>query len=518
MYKVLLVDDERIILEGISKIIDWASLDTQLWGTARHGIEALERIAIEQPDIVITDIRMPGMDGLQLVERIHDLYPEIRMIMLSGFNEFEFARKAMLYGVKHYLLKPCSEQSINQALSEVVEELKQSQSEEQFIQRIQSELTRVLPHAKEQFLKEMVTNKTYGKREWDNFRSLFGIQLETMHVRLALFQAEGQVEYEHLFAVMNIAEDIVERPHLLLGTTIGERVLLLIHDELSEDELIGVLEQVRFIFKKFYKMDMTIALSDSGEITEARSLYRETMECLNHRFYLGEGGLITNRDITQLPEPNEADFTYDEDKLCMLVKSGRSDEVTREINELFEAMIQERLQADTAKTHVTAIYMAIIRQGLQERLPIYMKDLTKLLGLDTLHALKDFLRAAALEITLVYYEANRNKHSSIIAKVLGIIHDNLGNPLLSLHWVAGEMLYMNSDYLGKLFKKELGDKFSNYVTKVRMDKAIEWINQSEDVKVFELADRLGYGDNPQYFGQVFKKYTGFTPTEFKRAP
>src|SRR5690606_9164544 len=122
MYKVMLVDDERIILEGISKIMDWASMDTILWATARNGIEALERITVEQPDIVITDIRMPGMDGLQLIARIHERYPSIRFIMLSGFNEFEFARQAMQFGVRHYLLKPCSEHKIREAVVEVVEE------------------------------------------------------------------------------------------------------------------------------------------------------------------------------------------------------------------------------------------------------------------------------------------------------------------------------------------------------------------------------------------------------------
>ncbi len=518
MYKVMLVDDERIILEGISKIMDWKAMDTILWATARNGLEALEHIAVEQPDIVITDIRMPGMDGLQLIARIHERYPDIRFIMLSGFNEFEFARQAMQFGVRHYLLKPCSEENIRDAVVEVVEELRQAQDAEQFLARIQAELSRALPHAKEQFLKELVTNKTYGKRDWDNFRSMFGIEEERIKVRLALFQVEGAIEYEHLFAIMNIAEDILRRPPLMLGTSIGERVLLLIHDERPEEELIGSLELVRATFRKFYKLDATIAVSDPGDITAARRLYRETVACISHRFYLGEGSLITARDVESQQVMNDSSFIFDEEQLCMLVKSGLREEAARSLDDLFDAMTQDRMDSDTARSHIISVYMAIIRQGRPDELPAYMKDLTKLTDANTLQAMKQFVKAAADEIATQHYEAKRNKHSTIINKVLAIIQDNLGNPMLSLHWVAGEMLYMNADYLGKLFKKEIGDKFSNYVMKIRMEQAIAWMNESEDVKVFELAERLGFGDNPQYFGQVFKKYTGSTPSEYKKMP
>src|SRR5690554_4350705 len=136
MYRVLLVDDERIIIEGISSIIDWGSYGTELIGTARNGLEAYEFIVMHEPDIVITDIRMPGMDGLQLVQKVRENDHHVQFIMLSGFGEFDYARKAMRYGVKHYLLKPCNEQLITQALTEVVEEWNQTLSKEQFMEKI----------------------------------------------------------------------------------------------------------------------------------------------------------------------------------------------------------------------------------------------------------------------------------------------------------------------------------------------------------------------------------------------
>ena len=127
-----------------------------------------------------------------------------------------------------------------------------------------------------------------------------------------------------------------------------------------------------------------------------------------------------------------------------------------------------------------------------------------------------FLKALPRSITNSFYEKNKNKHSAIINKVIEIIDTHLGMQNLSLHWVANEMLYMNADYLGKLFKKETGEKFSNYLTRLRIEMAIKLIENENDVKVFEIAEKIGYGENPQYFSQVFKKHTGYTPSEYKR--
>ena len=112
MLKLLIVDDERIIRETMATIIDWNTLDIQLIGTAKDGIEAYNIILDEYPDIVLTDIKMPALSGIELIAKIHEINPQTQFIILSGYGEFEYAKKAMQYGVKHYLLKPCNEMQI----------------------------------------------------------------------------------------------------------------------------------------------------------------------------------------------------------------------------------------------------------------------------------------------------------------------------------------------------------------------------------------------------------------------
>lgn len=516
MYKVLLVDDERIILNGISNIVNWRVCGTELTGTARNGLEAYDFILGQPPDIVISDIRMPGMDGLELVGKVHALNPYIRFILLSGFSEFDYAKTAMQYGVRHYLLKPCNEADIQDALKELVEEIRQSEGREQFVQNLKYGLKKVMPHVKEQFLKEFVTNKTYGSRDWDYYCQLFDLQWDNAPVRLILFQLEGAFEFEHLFAVKNIAEEIIDRP--LLSSTFGKQVLLLVKDDGNTEELFEKMEQIRQTFQGFYRLELTVALSEPGDMSQARHLYKQTLECLNHRFYLGEGSLITVRDL-QSPDTGEiGELPYNEQELLLKIKSGRLENAEEEISRFFRQLGDMRQDIHTVKSHVIQCYMAIIRLGSTETMNQYMSKLVQLLEMDTLQAIQQTFNSIAKEITLKHYEQNKQKHSAIIGKVLDIIEAHISDPDLSLGMVARQMLYMNADYLGKLFKKETGEKFSNYVIKLRIKKAAERIMRNEDVKIFELAEQLGFGDNPQYFSQVFKKVTGYTPSEYMKSP
>ncbi|AEI44169.1 response regulator [Paenibacillus mucilaginosus] len=516
MYKVLLVDDERMILDGISQVVDWAAAGTQLAGTARNGIEAYDAIVQDPPHIVISDIRMPGMDGLQLVEKVHREFPQIRFILLSGFSEFEYAKTAMKNGVRHYLLKPCNENKIVEALAELTEELQQSRRRDDFVRSMREGLEKVLPHVKEQFLKEFVTNKTYGSGDWEYYRKLFHIETDTRTIRFIVFRLEGAFEFEHLFAVKNIAGELLEQA--VLSSTVGDHVLMAIEGSGDVKALLERLEGIRTTFLQYYRIDLTIALSEPGDIVHSRQLYKQAMACLNHRFYLGEGSVITEADLAEVaPAVDGGEPAFDAEKWTLPIKSGHWEDAEREIDAMFAGLAERRLDIHTAKSYVIQWFMEMIRLCEPAERNANMGRLVPLLELDTLQAIALFFKRMAQEIARRNYEQTRCKQSAILSKVMEIIDAQLGNPELSLQWVAHEMLYMNADYLGKLFKKESGEKFSNYVMKQRVKKATELLGQGGDVKIFELAERLGFGDNPQYFSQVFKKYAGCTPSEYMKS-
>jgi len=510
MYKVLLVDDERIILEGISSIIDWEEIGTELIGTARNGLEAYDFIVREKPDIVICDIKMPGMTGLELVARVSKEFPDVKFIILSGFNEFEYAKRAMEHGVKHYLLKPCNEKSIVEALTSIINDLSTDAKKEQSLFDMKSRLDQIQPYMKKQLLKEFITTKLDNNQGIQFYEKLLRVNFHDEFIRLIIFRIEGEYHYEHMFVIENLGEDLFSES--VLSTNIGEYALFLV-DEQDFSILQDRIERLRNHFFNIYEMDMTVAISEMDCITNVRKLYLEALECLHHRFYLGEGSIITKNDIQQ--DTKLTDYEYDGQSLCLFIKSGNIEKVENEIVQFFQELASKRLSIGLARSYVMQLFLVMIQHTDSKRIQSYTGKMSSLLEMDTIQQMKESFLMTAIDITQHYYEKHKSNHSEVIQKMMDLVEKNLANTDLSLKWVANKV-YMNADYLGKLFKQETGEKFSSFVTQQRINKAMEQIELMDDIKVFAIAESIGFGDNPQYFSQVFKKFTGYSPSEYKK--
>lgn len=512
MYRVILVDDEKIILDGISSIIDWDMLHTRLVGKAANGIEAYQLIKNLQPHIVISDIKMPGLNGIELVSKIKKEYPSIHFILLSGFSEFHFAKKAMEYGVKHYLLKPCNEKKIMEAIQQTISEIRIKEKRKRYLLEMKKKMDTVQPFVKKQLLTELVTSKKSEKNVLAYYQRIFHTRLEDKKVCVVLFHLEGDFNYEHLFMLENVGSDIFGSP--IFSSNIGEYILFLVDENNGQEELQERIEEIRKNFYAVYEMDMTVAVSGAGPITLTRKLYQEALECLSHRFYLGEGSIITKKDIQQEQEINNLEFG--DLPLFLEIKSGNWNKVKQEMDDIFQQIAVKRDPIHLTSTYVIQLFLTMIQACCAKSLSDYMGKITYLLEVDSIQAMKEFLLHHTKEITFIYYEKHKSSQSHIIEQMKEIINSELSNPALSLKWVA-KQVYMNADYLGKLFKQETGEKFSTYVTKMRVNKAMEEIQKTDDVKILTLAEMIGFGDNPQYFSQVFKKHTGYTPSEYKNA-
>lgn len=513
-YKVLLADDEKIIVQGISSVVDWGALDTELIATARNGIDAYEKIIALQPDIVISDIKMPGMDGLSLVATVHQEFPSIKFILLSGYSDFEYARTAMHYGVKNYLLKPCNQVKITAAIQEIVNELEEKRVQDHFISNLSEKYAKAQPFIKAHLLTEFLTSKSYSNKDLFFYQQLFDFGINDQQVRLVLFKLEGSFSYEHLFATLNIGTEILES--VLLSTNVGENALFLIEDFRDPEELQQQIERIRELIYQYYKKDTTVAVSEGDHIKNARKLYREAMECLEHRFYLGEGSIITRSDILPVNIAVPHDFFVDEQQIVLKIKSGLIQDVSEEITSTFRKMADLRLGISLTKSYCIQLYIAIVQTVDTDHMQDYLMGTSELLGMETVQQMKEYIEETARKMTNEYYNRFKSKQSFVIGKVMEVLNEHLSNPDLTLKMVANDLLYMNPDYLGKLFLQETGQRFSAYLTKLRIEKAVEQLSKMDDVKVGTLAKITGFGDNPQYFSQVFKKHTGYTPSEYRK--
>lgn len=512
MYKVLLVDDERIILDGISNTIDWGSHGTQLIGTARNGIDAYNIIVQEKPHIVISDIKMPGMSGLELISRVHEEHLPVRFILLSGFGEFEYAKKAMHFGIKHYLLKPCNENSIIEALTGEIKEIKKEEEHERMIVNIENRLEKVEPYIQLQLLKEFLTDRWQWQGSWNILKRIFPVEFARQKVQILLIKFEAAIQYEHLNALESMMKNKLKSP--LLPLNLGEHLLFLIGGDHDIQGLNQLIYDVRKSFISRYQIDITVVLSDAADVSKTRELYEEALEYLNYRFYTGKGSFITKTDVEE-EKPSNLPIVDDQKKLSLKVKQRKLEDALAIVQEIFRKLQALKLDVQLTRSYVIRLYLSVIQSCSNDIMENDVNKISDLLQADTIHEMKEFIEIVITNLITKSLHLPKSEYTAPVKKVLAMIHEQIGNEELSLKWVA-KKIYMNPDYLGKLFKQETGERFSNYVTRLRIEKAKKLIENEEDVKVFELAEKVGFGDNPQYFSQVFKKFTGFTPSEYRQ--
>ncbi|WP_171056118.1 response regulator transcription factor [Paenibacillus sinopodophylli] len=510
MYKVLIVDDEKLARESIAKLIVWESYGFELLGTASNGEEALNRLRQEPADIVITDIRMPLMDGLRLIELLKEESPRTEYIVLSGYGDYDYTSVAMTHGVKHYLLKPSNEVKILEVLQQVVVELEERAEQQQFYERLQSDFSKVLPHVKDQLLRDIVLTGIYNKQDCDYFMDLFMIRQQMF--KLLLFTFQETTEYFQKFALKNIAEEVFEAGGAYLTTIVQDHVLLLV----SSDDFLPLSEKVKLvqrIYKAYYKLELIVAISDEGGFYNIRPMYERVKHCLSLGSAFQEGYIVTPQDVLTAGRSLPVDSAILSERLTSAVQSGRLDLVEDTIQHAIRSFETGLFDRKEAKHFCLDLFLTVIRQT-EEGLDEFVPKIPILYEIASLRGAFQFLEETAIELAKRNSGLAAKKQNDLIDSVLQIVGENVSNPELSLKWIANELLYVNVDYLGKLFAKRMENKFSNYLVQLRMELAKKYMEQENELRIYDIAVIAGYPEDAQYFSKVFKKYTGMTPTEY----
>lgn len=513
MYEVLIVDDERIIREGIKNSIDWTSYDIKNCYVAENGFEALEIIEKYKPNIVITDIKMPGMDGLELIAKVNAIYSKIVFVILSGYGEFSFAHEAMKFGVKNYILKPCNPNEIVKILKDTVLELKEKEKKEKFLKDMDYNLSKILPQVGEQFLKDVIIDGNYSSTEFAYFRKLLKIEEDKFKIVILKLNKKGDLLEK--FALKNIAQDILKEELIYLSSIFENNIILLIKS-VDLNELMDLLISIKNYFNMYFKSDISIGVSNEDTIENIRKMYIEVEECFKSEFYLGEGKILTEKSITFKEKHGNMTIDIKSEVFETATRNGNIEELKEQLKSFFEILEQEKLEIEMAKTYCIELYFIIIRQGDPTEFSKYADGILKIKDMNTLRSIYSYIDDISYEIAAKNYDSNNKKYGMVINTVLECVDKNLSNSDLSLNWIAKEVLYMNENYLSKLFYKETSEKLSQYVIRMRMEKAKELIKSNADYKIYEITEQIGFEDNTQYFSQVFKKYTGFTPSEYKK--
>ncbi len=367
----------------------------------------------------------------------------------------------------------------------------------------------VKPIIREQLFKEYLT----GSGDYDEILGIycntFGID-RSVKARMIIMRVISDVQKEDLYFIKNTVSQVASG-YLVAYTTVHKHVVF-VTDTVDDAECLSAIEKFRKYIGAYYKNEIKIIYSKTAPLYKMRAVHQNLVKGLGYSFYSdkltlyeGEINLNTGSELLS-PQYGLIEKT---------VGSGDEEEAMRLIDTFFSDIRLAAPVPGVAKTYCLELYVCIIRCCSADRIEAAMKGILSIQESKTLDEIKRFITERAREITLENMAEDRLSYSSLITKTLRIIDRNLSNDELSLRWIAGTMLYTNGDYLGKLFKKELGKNFSAYVMERRMELAKKIILSGRGYKIYEIAREVGYGTNSQYFSQVFKKYTGVSPVEYR---
>lgn len=512
MIKIFLVEDEHIIRENVRKMVPWQEYGFEFAGEASDGEMALPKIRQVRPDIVITDIKMPFMDGLTLSRILKKEMPQIKIILLSGYDDFAYAQQAIAIGVDQYLLKPISREKF-------IDTLKETQEKNYYYEKYQKERQEYERHSRQQFFEELVSGNGNLEQVFENAERL-KIDLMASAYNLVLFTLNHANEMETVENYSQQSAEILEEVEQYFSDTQNGMlfrnhmfcyaVLLQGNEQDIQDKTRRCVEDLTDIFEHGGKhLEWYIC---QGEAVKRISHLKDCYRKANGRFvlrYLKE----EKDEPLELSAINPS--SLDPQIIYHFLLNGQQTDVRPFLENYLQKIGEEALQSFMFRQYIMLNTKIQILSFLQ-RLG-YAKEESepwvdqKEEPADTI-ALQEILEQAMQQAIYLRDEASKKKYRGILAKAIPYIEENYMDDELSLNTMA-KVVNVSANHFSALFSQEMEKTFVEYLTEVRMKKAKELLRCTEK-RSKEIALEVGYKDS-HYFSYLFKKTQGCTPSDYR---
>ncbi|NLC52705.1 MAG: response regulator transcription factor [Firmicutes bacterium] len=535
MLKIIVVDDEELIRKGLVKVLSKTKF--QVVGEAANGLEALELIRRHQPDVVITDVKMPQMDGVELVKELEQSFPGVKKIVISGFSEFDYVRETMRFGALDYLLKPVDDNQLISLLEKISSFIESDKKQRMIESNLQEKLNEGLPFLKEQFIFDLITTSKFSREEVEEKFSRYEIKINPGNYWVIIVSLdnyrwlcrEAGVEAANSMClkVKNCFEEVLAAYYEPLSCSIPGGQLYLISTPYEESQLRReALEAgLAALAANAPGIRVTVSYGPPGkDLLSLKECYQEAATLLRQRFY-HEKPVVISGGATGKPSQNgeaKKDLFIEilnnlEHSLKNCLEVGNEGQIPQVFGEL--AAQFRRFQFDPLE--VTKLLIEVYVR-LQSSYPEFSKSLVELYGLeecypknleafDTLDCLVQYNTKLYTEVIKEIVEIRKKKDKRLVQIIKDYINEHY-HEQISLSTLA-EQIYLSPSYLSDLFKNQTGETITNYLTKVRMEKAKELLKDLQ-MKSYEIGEMVGYKD-PAYFSKVFKKVVGVSPNEYR---
>lgn len=535
MLKVFLVEDESIVREGLRDNIPWQQYGYQFVGEAGDGEMALPLIQKTRPDVLLTDIKMPFMDGLSLSRIVHQEFPDMKIIIISGYDDFEYARQAIAVGVEQYLLKPITRDSLRKVLAELRTKIETEREQKNYQERYQSEAREYEQFSRTNFFVKVFEGRMPVQDIYEEAAKV-SVKINAACYNLLMFNLKEKKEAENGGAESEtFARKREELLHYLLRypeylvfrwniNTYG--VLIKGGPEQMKELTSRCLENVERICKSAEEeLDWYAA---AGEPVERLSMLAECYSRVNHlfayRFLMPDTHILT-KEVTDNYMPLQSSGKIGDidtakvapELIRDFLQRGGHDEIAEFVDGWLYSL-QDALQSRMFRNYI-AFHIHFVVTAYVESIGYDKKELMELLGEDRMQEmslgveeLSPYIQNYFRKAMELRDQASDNQSRKVLKRALEYIEENYTQETLSLNTVAGEV-NVSANYFSAIFSQAMEVTFTEYVTQKRMENAKRLLRQT-DKQSGDIALEVGYKD-PHYFSFVFKKTQGCTPREYR---
>ena len=535
MLKIMIVDDELYFREALKVSIPWTELGFIVCAEAKNGKDALEKAIELNPDIMIVDINMPIMDGLELVRNVKKKGIDCKIIILTGHSEFNYAKQAVQLGVHNYILKPVDDEELIKSLIESKKTIEKEASIKIEVDSLRQQVKDSLPLLKDKLLNELIQGNTIRDRN----ETVKKMEYLNVNVNSKYYQVVAiELEYEESqdsndedkqlwkFAVSNISGEVLAEQYVFdMCYDTEDRICIIIGIEETENKndispiLYNRLELIRNAVQKHLDFAITIGTGNvKNDLFDIHASYKEAIVALKNKLTAGKNNIISYSTVSDSVIKRNLFTGEHRSRLLLNLRTADETEVQKLIRQIFIEMNDENVHHEilfVVCIELVAVCLEYIVEAglsLKDILPNNrLNIIEELQSKGSIHGMEDWIKEIYRH-TLELTRRNRStKVSKLIREVKNYIALNYQNDSLSIDEIANK-LFVNYAHLCFVFKRDTGCTINEYLTEFRIKKAKELFD-SGNMLVLDVASKVGYAD-ANYFGKCFKKYFGLAPSKY----
>ncbi|MFC5531468.1 response regulator transcription factor [Cohnella yongneupensis] len=538
MLKLIIADDETKVRNGLMNVIPWQDYGIQVVGDADNGAKALELCRQLEPDILFTDIRMPIMDGLQTAQKLKEAGSRTKVILISGIEDFTFAKTALSLNVTNYILKPVKIDELKEIIRQTVETIHLENYQEMNIRKIKLQLQENMPIVKKDFFQNLIVGKYTKIHELAEKLIFLEIPLVMDDSALtAVFQvddydqtkwANSEEERQLLkFSIMNIIDEIMGNYDAGIFFSPGQNEFVVIFngETIRENKYGEICEEIINCINKYLNVMCSAGIGSPVLcLNKVSSSYSDALTALQFKFYTGSNSILNIGDLNKMMLSNDAvtpgynHLYLTENELISSIKLGNLASTKQLTDNLFEMFNTQKKHTVEYVQSVCVEFLFIALRSAYEsgddfnKIGLNQKDIIERINaFGNIHSLKNYMNDVLIRMADYYAQKYNSNKSSAVNKIQDIVKRRYGEEL-SLA-IISEEVHFTPSYISQIFKQETGTTLIEFITTTRVEKARELLKNTDHM-ISEIATMVGF-ENPHYFSSVFKKYVGVRPNDFR---